>query len=60
MLILDEPTASLDRDTAAAVMKTLLSVQQQRGLGCLLITHDLSLAEAVAHRVLPMSEGRLC
>ncbi len=60
VLILDEPTASLDRDTASAVMRLVLDVQQQRQLACLLITHDRSLAEAVADEVVEMSEGTLC
>ena len=60
VLILDEPTASLDRETAAEVVRTILDVQAQLGLACLLITHDASLAEAVAHRVLRMEGGMLC
>ncbi|HLQ37778.1 MAG TPA: ATP-binding cassette domain-containing protein, partial [Planctomycetota bacterium] len=43
VLVLDEPTASLDRRAAIAVIKMLLTVQRQRDVGMLLITHDLSL-----------------
>ena len=60
VLILDEPTASLDQDTASAVMSMVLEVLHRHHLGCLLITHDRSLARAVAHEMLEMSEGVLC
>ncbi len=60
VLVLDEPTASLDRDTALAVLETLLVLQRSRGLGLVLVTHDLELAHAVAHRVLTLRGGKLC
>ncbi len=59
VLILDEPTASLDRATATAVLRELLALQSQRGLALVLVTHDLDLARAVAHRVLAIENGRL-
>lgn len=59
ILILDEPTASLDRNTATAVIGTLLAIQRRRGMSMILITHDLELAEAVADRVLTLQEGRI-
>ncbi len=57
VLILDEPTASLDGSTALAVMTQLLEVQRQRELACLWITHDQKLADCLAHRVLLMRQG---
>lgn len=57
LLILDEPTASLDGSTALAVMTQLLEVQRQRELACLWITHDQKLADCLAHRVLLMRQG---
>jgi peptide/nickel transport system ATP-binding protein len=59
LLILDEPTASLDYTAARAVMETVLAVQRRRGLTCLWITHDPDLAAAYAHRVLTLHGGRL-
>ena len=59
ILILDEPTASLDRNTATAVVGTLLEIQRRRRTSMILITHDMELAETVADRVLVMKEGRL-
>jgi len=60
VLVLDEPTASLDRDTAVAVMRSVLELQRDRAMGVVLITHDLELARAVAHRVCRIDGGRLC
>jgi peptide/nickel transport system ATP-binding protein len=59
VLVLDEPTASLDRATAVAVVGTLLGIRRQRGVALLLVTHDRELAHAVADRVLVLREGRL-
>ena len=59
-LILDEPTASLDRVTAVGVMQTLLQLQRSRSLALLLVTHDEDLAHTVAHRVLRLQGGTLC
>jgi peptide/nickel transport system ATP-binding protein len=60
LLALDEPTVSLDRRAAVAVMATTFEVQRQRGLSLLLITHDEELAAASADRVLRLQGGRLC
>jgi peptide/nickel transport system ATP-binding protein len=60
VLVLDEPTASLDRETAAAVLETLLELQRSRGLGLVVVTHDLELAHAIGHRVLTLRGGKLC
>ena len=59
ILVLDEPTASLDHQTAVMVMDMVMRVQRRRGLACLLITHDRSLATTQAHRVLSLVDGRL-
>ncbi|MCK5940332.1 MAG: ABC transporter ATP-binding protein, partial [Planctomycetes bacterium] len=60
VLLLDEPTASLDREAAATVVENLLTMQRSRALALLIATHDESLAEAIAHRRLILREGRLC
>lgn len=46
-LLLDEPTAALDRDSAAAV-ETLVRELAERGLGVLVVTHDDAQAERLA------------
>lgn len=56
VLIADEPTAQLDLGATAAVSSMLRRLVTE-GLGVLLIVHDLSLAAAVADRLIVMSEG---
>lgn len=56
VLILDEPTASLDADTAAAVMAGLK--QAAAGAATLLITHDIRAARQ-ADRVVFLDRGRI-
>lgn len=60
VLLLDEPTASLDRATAIGVLATLLELQCNRALALLIVTHDREMAAAVADRVLLLQGGRLC
>ena len=59
VLVLDEPTASLDHGTAVSVMRMLMEISVLRGLACVLITHDEAMADAVAHRILRFRKGRL-
>lgn len=59
-LILDEPTASLDAETACAVLATVFEVAAAHDTACLLITHDETLARSVAHRRLRIHDGRCC
>lgn len=60
LLLLDEPTASLDRGSAMAVIAAVLELHRERGLCLLLITHDEELATAVGDRVLRLQGGKLC
>jgi microcin C transport system ATP-binding protein len=57
VLVLDEPTSALDVTVQLQVLKLLLSLQQRYGLSYLLITHDLAVIRAMAHRVLVMKDG---
>ena len=58
VLILDEPTASLDRATAAPVIEALLRARREASVSYVLITHDLELARAVADRVVRLEPDR--
>lgn len=52
LLLLDEPTASLDDDSAAAIAAALEALPRDRTM--LMITHDRELAERIADRVVPI------
>ncbi|WP_035791989.1 ABC transporter ATP-binding protein [Kitasatospora mediocidica] len=59
LLLCDEPTTALDVTTQAEIMAVLRALQQDRGLGLLLITHDLDLAAAGCDRIYVMYAGRI-
>lgn len=58
LLILDEPTGNLDRDTAREIMKLLLKLRETKGIAMLIATHDEELA-SIADRVLLLRDGVL-
>ena len=55
--MLDEPTSALDLTVQLQVLKLLVSLQQKYGLSYLLITHDMGVIRALAHRLLVMKDG---
>ncbi|WP_404379279.1 dipeptide ABC transporter ATP-binding protein [Caenispirillum salinarum] len=59
LLIADEPTTALDVTIQAQIMDLLLDLQQQRGMGMVLITHDLAVVAEAAHRVVVMYAGQV-
>lgn len=59
LLIADEPTTALDVTIQAQIMELLLSLQRSRGMGLILITHDLALVAEAADRILVMYAGQL-
>jgi len=58
ILLLDEPTASLDIHHAAAVMR-LLSGPSTDGRAVVIVTHDINLAALFAERILILAKGRI-
>ncbi|MTH60877.1 ABC transporter ATP-binding protein [Paracoccus litorisediminis] len=59
LLIADEPTSALDVTVQARVLDLLKEIQVENGMGMVLITHDLSVVERVADRVVVMQAGRV-
>ncbi|MBW8757844.1 MAG: ABC transporter ATP-binding protein [Burkholderiales bacterium] len=58
-LIADEPTTALDVTIQAQVLDLLKQLQQEQGLGLLLITHDLAVVKGMAQRVALMYAGQI-
>jgi ABC-2 type transport system ATP-binding protein len=58
VLLLDEPTLGLDVETAL-LMEAKVRELAQRGKAILLTTHQLSVAEALAHRVAIIHRGEI-
>ncbi len=59
ILIADEPTTALDVTVQAQIMELLAELQQDTGMGLILITHDLGVVASVADRVAVMYAGRI-
>jgi microcin C transport system ATP-binding protein len=58
LLIADEPTTALDVTLEKQILDLIAREQKLRGLGVLLITHNLGLVHRYADRVLVMDQGR--
>jgi molybdate transport system ATP-binding protein len=54
-LLLDEPTASLDRARAEEVERAIRDIRDELGLPILIVTHDRAEAERLATRIVEMA-----
>jgi energy-coupling factor transporter ATP-binding protein EcfA2 len=59
VLVLDEPTASLDVPNTQRVMDTLARLHKEQGITIILIEHRLAEAAHLAERVILMEKGRI-
>jgi ABC-type glutathione transport system ATPase component len=59
LLVLDEPTSSVDVWTRAGLLGLLGGLLAGGRMGCLLITHDLAAARFLCHRIAVMEGGRV-
>ena len=58
VMLLDEPTSSLDLAHQTGIMDLVRSVQQQRGGAVVVAMHDLTLAAQYCHRIVMLAGGR--
>ena len=58
LILADEPTGNLDRETGDKVMELLFSLQQKKGTSLVLITHDTDLADR-CQRTIRIDDGQL-
>jgi dipeptide transport system ATP-binding protein len=59
LLIADEPTTALDVTIQAQILDLLLSLQRDRGMALILITHNMSVVAEIAQRVAVMYSGQV-
>jgi len=58
LLLADEPTGNLDRETGFELIKLLLSLYRQKGMSVIMVTHDPSLA-SLSERTIKLVDGRI-
>jgi phosphonate transport system ATP-binding protein len=59
LLLVDEPTASLDPKTARQIMRLIRSLAHERARPALVNIHDVALAQAFSDRVVGLKAGRI-
>ncbi len=59
VVVLDEPTSALDVTIQKQVLELLGGLQRKYGLSYILVTHDIDVIRAMAHRVLVMKDSRI-
>ncbi|RDV80949.1 ABC transporter ATP-binding protein [Ammonifex thiophilus] len=59
ILLVDEPTSSLDPDSREEILRLLAELQNRYGFSLLLISHDLSAVARLTSRLLVMYAGRV-
>ena len=59
LLIADEPTTALDVTTQAQILKLIKTIQAERQMSVLFITHDFGVVADLADRVVVMREGKV-
>ena len=59
VLLLDEPTSSLDYSHQLQVMNLLSSLKKERGMTIIAVIHDLNLAARFADQIVVLKEGSI-
>jgi microcin C transport system ATP-binding protein len=59
LLILDEPTSSLDRTIQFQVIELLKELQKRHGLAYIFISHDLKVLKSLCHYLAVMKDGKI-
>lgn len=57
LLIADEPTTALDVTTQAQILDLMKRIQDEKGMGIMMITHDIGVVAELADRVIVMRQG---
>jgi putative ABC transport system ATP-binding protein len=59
IILADEPTGNLDSSTSEEIVDLLVSLNRDRGLTIMMVTHDRETAEAVSDRIITLKDGEI-
>ena len=59
LIILDEPTSSLDRTVQAQILALLKELQKKYRLAYIFISHDLHVVRSLCHQVIVLRQGKV-
>ncbi|MCT4702466.1 microcin C ABC transporter ATP-binding protein YejF [Enterobacteriaceae bacterium H20N1] len=59
LIILDEPTSSLDRSVQAQILALLKSLQEKHRLAYIFISHDLKIVKSLCHQIIVLRQGEV-
>lgn len=54
VLLLDEPTSSLNGELSAVVMKNIIDFAKEKNMGLIVISHDMTLQETFAEKIIQL------
>lgn len=59
LIVADEPTSALDVTVQAEIVALLASLRRDRGMGLLIVSHDIALVSGLADRIIVMKDGEV-
>ncbi|MFU0854596.1 ATP-binding cassette domain-containing protein, partial [Kluyvera cryocrescens] len=59
LIVLDEPTSSLDRTVQAQILALLKALQEKHRLAYIFISHDLQVIRSLCHQVIVLRQGEV-
>jgi len=59
VILADEPTGNLDSQTSEEIIQVMVSLNKDKGLTVLMVTHDLETAERISDKIIRLKDGKI-